>query len=140
MSRLNSGIFWSFDLIKLKSNMTSSDCRASKIIWNDTKLEPISWEQNAGNPLFIVCVGVWVGGHPLTNFSHRPKEWFSERKKAHAYGFHSRNFKKKRSQFQNRIFRELDQNFYTLKISSNFWKRINAYIKSYSDFESQNLT
>ena len=25
------------------------------------KLEPISWELNTPNPLFIVCVGVWVG-------------------------------------------------------------------------------
>ena len=28
-----------------------------KIISNDTKLEPISWELNAAIPLFIVCVG-----------------------------------------------------------------------------------
>ena len=40
--------------------MTSSDFRASKITSNDTKLEPISLELNAGNPLFIVCVGVRV--------------------------------------------------------------------------------
>ena len=64
--RLDSGIFWS----EWKSNLNSSDGRASKIIWNHTKLEPISWELNAGNPLLIICVGVWVGGHPPNNFSY----------------------------------------------------------------------
>ena len=36
----------------------TSDCRASKIIWNDTKLNPIFWKLNAENPLFNFCVGV----------------------------------------------------------------------------------
>ena len=73
--RLNSGIFWSFDLKKWKSNLTSSDCRASKIIWNDTKPEPISWELNIENPIFNFCLGVWVGGHDATNFSHISNLW-----------------------------------------------------------------
>ena len=54
--------------------MTSSDCRASKIIWHDTKLEPISWVLNIENRLFSICVGVWVGGHHATNFSHISKD------------------------------------------------------------------
>ena len=54
--------------------MTSSDCRASKIIWHDTKLEPIPWVLNIENHLFSICVGVWVGGHHATNFSHISKD------------------------------------------------------------------
>ena len=46
--------------MKLESD--SPDSRAAKIISNETKLEPISWERNIGNPLFNFCVGVWVGG------------------------------------------------------------------------------
>ena len=33
-----------------------------KIINNDTKLEPISWELNLKNPLLKFCVGAWVVG------------------------------------------------------------------------------
>ena len=54
--------------------VNGSDCRAAKIISNDTKLETISWELNAANPIFIVCVGVRVGGHPRENFSQRLKD------------------------------------------------------------------
>ena len=55
-------------------NLNSSDCRASKIIQNDTKLDPISWEPNIENEIFIFCVGVWVGGHPPANFSYISKD------------------------------------------------------------------
>ena len=53
--------------------INSSDWRASKIIRNDIKLEPISWELNLKKP-FKFCVGVWVGGHPRANFPDRPKD------------------------------------------------------------------
>ena len=43
--------------MKLESE-NSSDCRASKIIFNDTQLEPISWELNVGNQLLNFCVFV----------------------------------------------------------------------------------
>ena len=44
----------------------AEDCRALKIISNDTKLEQIFWVSKIENPLFKVCVGAWVGGqnHP----------------------------------------------------------------------------
>ena len=45
-----------------QANLNISDYRASKIIWNDTKPEPISWDMNIGNLIFYVCVGFWVGG------------------------------------------------------------------------------
>ena len=41
---------------------SESDCRASEIMLNDTKLEPISWELKIGNPISNVCLGVWVCG------------------------------------------------------------------------------
>ena len=49
--------------------LNSSDCRAWKLISNDFKLEPISWELNLKNQLFNFCVGFWVGGHLRANFS-----------------------------------------------------------------------
>ena len=52
-----------------KFNLNISDFRASKIIWIDTKPELISLESSMENPLFRVCVGVWVGGRSPTNFS-----------------------------------------------------------------------
>ena len=52
MDRLNSGIFRIFKVSVQNLNLNSSDCRALKIITNDTKLEPISWELNLKNPLF----------------------------------------------------------------------------------------
>ena len=48
--------------------MTRSDCRASKIIWNDTKLEPVSWVLNIENHLFSIYVGVWVRGRMRQTF------------------------------------------------------------------------
>ena len=74
MHRLNSGIFRIFESSTWNLNPNSSDCRASKIISNDIKLEPIFWELNLKNQLFNFCVGIWVGDHPRTNFSHRPKD------------------------------------------------------------------
>ena len=41
MITLNSGIFTIFELSELNFNLNSSDCRARKIISNDTKLEAI---------------------------------------------------------------------------------------------------
>ena len=73
MIRLNSGILMIFEPIERNLNLNASDCRASKIIPNDTKLEPISWELNLKNPLFNFCLGVWVRGHDATNVSHIPK-------------------------------------------------------------------
>ena len=52
-----------FELSECKLNLNLSDCRASKIIWNDTKVDPISWEPSEENPLKF-CVGISVGGHP----------------------------------------------------------------------------
>ena len=49
MTRLNPGIFRIFELSKEKMNLSSSDCRTSKTISNDTKPEPISWEPNIEN-------------------------------------------------------------------------------------------
>ena len=63
-----------FELSKSNLNLKCSDCKASKIIWNDIKVEPIPWELNIENKLFSICVGVWVGGHLATNFSFRPKD------------------------------------------------------------------
>ena len=74
MCRLNSGIYRIFELSVRNLNLKSLDCRASKIISNDTKLEEIPWELDVENPLFNFCVGVWVGGHPPANFSHASKD------------------------------------------------------------------
>ena len=32
------------------------------------KSKPIPWELSIENLIFNFCVGVWVGGNPLTNF------------------------------------------------------------------------
>jgi len=74
MTRLNSGNFRIFQPCEWNLNLNSSDCRASKIIYNDIKLEPISWELNLKNPVLNTCVGVSVGGHPRANFSHTAKD------------------------------------------------------------------
>ena len=58
ISRLNSGIFGIFKLSACNLNLNSSDCGASKIIYNDTKLEPIPWEQTRENSLLNFCVGI----------------------------------------------------------------------------------
>ena len=59
MARLNSGIFRIFRLGAWNLNLNNSDCRASKIISNNTKLEAIPRELDVENPLFSFCVGVW---------------------------------------------------------------------------------
>ena len=59
MGRLNSVIFRIFRLGAWNLNLNSSDCRASKIISNNTKLEAIPRELDVENPLFSFCVGVW---------------------------------------------------------------------------------
>ena len=64
MIRMNSGIFRNFELSIWNLKLNSLDCRAWKIISNDIKLEPISWELNLKNQLFNFCVGFWVDGHP----------------------------------------------------------------------------
>ena len=69
--RLNSGIFRIFELRDWNLNLNNWDCRASKIIWNDTNAEQISWEINIENSIFIFCVGVWVGGYPRKTHSYR---------------------------------------------------------------------
>ena len=70
MNRLNLGIFRIFELSTWNLNPNSSDWRAYKIIYNYTKLGPISWELNLKNQILNFCVGVWVGGHDATNFSY----------------------------------------------------------------------
>ena len=69
IDRLNSGIFRIFELGGWNLNLNSSDCGASKIIWNDIKLERIPWVLIIENRLCSICVGVWVGGHHPTDFS-----------------------------------------------------------------------
>ena len=70
MNRLNLGIFRIFGLSTWNLNPNSSDCRAYKIIYNYTKLGPISWELNLKNQILNFCVGVGVGEHDATNFSY----------------------------------------------------------------------
>ena len=56
-------------------NLGISDYRSWKINYNGTEPEPIFLEPNIENPLFNSCVGVWVGGHPPTNFcTHESKD------------------------------------------------------------------
>ena len=56
--RLNFGILMIFEPSERNLNLNASDCRASKILPNETKLEAISWELVFGNPIFNFCVGV----------------------------------------------------------------------------------
>ena len=44
IGRLNSGIFGTIKLSAWNINLNSSDCRATKIMKNDTKFDKISWE------------------------------------------------------------------------------------------------
>ena len=46
-----------FSLFGSQEIGSRSDCRAWKIIRDDTKLELISWESNRENPIFNICVG-----------------------------------------------------------------------------------
>ena len=71
---MNSEIFSNFNPRECNSNLNSSDLRASKTIWNDIKLEPISWELNIENTLLSICVGVWVGENLATNFKYGSKD------------------------------------------------------------------
>jgi len=68
--KLNFGIFRIFELSESNLNLIGSNCRASKNISNDTELEQIPLEPNMENPIFHFCVGVWVGEHASTDFSH----------------------------------------------------------------------
>ena len=56
--RLNFGIFMIFEPSERNLNLNTSDCRASKMILNDTNLDPIPWELNIENPRFSIGVGV----------------------------------------------------------------------------------
>ena len=46
-----------FSLFGSQEIGSRSDFRAWKIILDDTKLEPISWESNRENQIFNICVG-----------------------------------------------------------------------------------
>ena len=48
-------------------NLNTLDCRASKIIKNDTNF------LGNENPILNFYVGIWVGGHPPANVSHGSK-------------------------------------------------------------------
>ena len=61
--RLNSGIFRIFNLRVWNLDLTSSDCRASEIIWNDTEPDAVSWESRRENSIFNFRVGKTVCGH-----------------------------------------------------------------------------
>ena len=74
MSGLTSGNFKIFETSEWILNLNSSNCRAPKIIFNDTEFEPVSWELRIENSLFNFRVGVGVGGHHATNFSHISKD------------------------------------------------------------------
>ena len=63
MYRLNSGIFSIFNLRAWNLDLTSSDCRASEIISNDTEPDAISWESRRENSIFNFRVGKTVCGH-----------------------------------------------------------------------------
>ena len=59
MFRFNS---WNFSILepsKWNMNLNGSDCKTLKIISNDTKLEPISWELN----LWVISSACWK--HPI---------------------------------------------------------------------------
>ena len=54
---MNSGFFLGFS-DSVRETWYSSDCRALKIIKNNSKLEAIPWELNVENHLFNFFVGV----------------------------------------------------------------------------------
>merc|ERR1711990_1084816 len=64
----NSGNFRIFEPSEWNLNLNSSDCRASKIIYSDTKLEPISWELNLKNRLFYAKLRFFTGFSPFSDF------------------------------------------------------------------------
>ena len=53
---------------------TPVETPAWKIISIDTKISMIPWESDIKNSFWNICVGVWVGGQPWTNFSHISKD------------------------------------------------------------------
>ena len=148
MNRLNTGHFRIFELSLGNSNLNSSHCGASKIIWNETKLEAIPWELDVENPLFNFCVGVWIGGHPPAKLFREsffaltvPSVYIKRcaiELPTHISATHA--VSKIYQKFQNRIPRELDENFDIPRINvvywfiSNFWKLKMAHRKkSYGD-------
>ena len=68
------GVFRIFEPSEWNLNLNRSDCRASKIIQNDIKLELIPWKLSIQNPILNFCVGVWVSGLHRANFSYRLKD------------------------------------------------------------------
>ena len=104
--RLNSGIFRILELSKLNLNLKSSDSGALKIISNDNKLESISWEPNVENQISTLnftyqndqCKNLYLVGD------------FGNETPTHMGTTHA--ISKFQPKFQNRITRELDQNFY----------------------------
>ena len=74
IDRLNSGNFWIFEHSEWNLNLECSDYRASNIIFDDAKLEPISSELNVEIPLLSICVDVWLGEHHPTNVSYESKD------------------------------------------------------------------
>ena len=174
MSRLNSGIFRIFEFSEWSLKLNSSDCRASKIIGNDTKVELISWEPNKENLFLNFCVGVCIGEHPPSSFDTdaitggdrgnmvlhkkltkkqklrrlklRGLMWNQISTPNFAYQNDQRNklytlgdfenkiptymavthaISKSEQNFQNRIPRELDKNFYILRFSVIHWITFN---------------
>ena len=69
--RLNSGNFRTFEPSELIFNLSSLNCRAPEIIFNDTELEPVSWGPRVVNTLFNFSVGVGVGGNDVVNLQDR---------------------------------------------------------------------
>ena len=57
-NRLNPEIFRVFELSEGNLYLNSSNCKASKIMEIESKLEQISWELNVENSFINFCVGV----------------------------------------------------------------------------------
>ena len=78
MTRLNPRIFGIFTLSKWKYKLISSDCRASKIIANETKTESIFWESKREYPLFYLLRGrlafIFSACIPVLSFIATPTE------------------------------------------------------------------
>ena len=78
MDRLNSGNFRIFEPSESNLNLNSSDCSASKIVHNDTKLELISWELNLKNLTLNFLFFAWAFEQVGVIFSKRKKNNFKE--------------------------------------------------------------
>ena len=74
MIRLKSGNLRIFEPSEWILNLNGSKCRFPKIIFSDTKLDPVSWELRIENTLSNFCVGVGMGGNHVKNFSHISKD------------------------------------------------------------------